>query len=92
MKGFEYEGKQIYFLDGQGKDISFERWRVNLYYSDYQAKTIFLNSQAEYDKFMQEHQPLCYSDYATFKKQFRGEPAYYSPKYSQWAREQEAIK
>ena len=69
MKGFEFEGKRIYFMDGRGKDISFERWRVSLYYNHHQAATHFLPSQAEYDAFLTEHQADCYDDYDKFRAQ-----------------------
>ena len=66
--GFAFEGKQIYFIEGRGKDISFDRWRVTLYYAPNFALTHFLPTQKEYDDFMREHQPLCYEDYNNYKE------------------------
>ena len=65
-KGFRFEGKRIYFMDGRGKDISFERWRVSLYYEPHKAATHFLTSQAEYDTFLTTHRPVCYQDYQEY--------------------------
>ena len=67
-RGFSFEGKQIYFMEGRGKDISFDRWRVTLYYEPNFALTHFLPSQEEYDSFIEEHQPFCYDDYNIFKE------------------------
>uniref|UniRef100_A0A6M3J560 Uncharacterized protein n=1 Tax=viral metagenome TaxID=1070528 RepID=A0A6M3J560_9ZZZZ len=65
--GFLFNGKQIYFIDGQGKDISFDRWRVSLYYEPGFAETHFLPSQIEYDDFMEKYQPCCYDNYIAWR-------------------------
>ena len=62
-----FEGEQIYYIDGHGKDISFKRWRVILYYRPGFALTHFLPSQAEYDSFISKYQPFCYEDYNVFR-------------------------
>ncbi len=69
--GFLFEDKQIYFMEGRGKDISFSRWRVTLYYAPNFALTHFLPTQSEYDNFLAQHQPLCYHDYDAFRRKSR---------------------
>lgn len=69
-RGFLFKGKWILFIDGQGKDISYERWRAVLYYHRNFALTHFLNSQAEYDQFLKDHKPHCYSNVEDFDTAF----------------------
>jgi len=66
-QGFKFEGKRIYYIDAQGKDISFDRWRVSLYYAPHLAATHFLSSQAEYDRFLEDHRPDTFSEYEDFR-------------------------
>jgi len=66
--GFKYQGMNIYYLDLLGKDISFERWRINLYYKPNYAYTEFFVSEKDYYYFFDIHKKQCYSDYAEFCK------------------------
>ncbi len=65
--GFMFEDKRIHFIDGHGKDISFNRWRVILYYRPGFALPHFLDSQVEYDNFINKYQPFYYEDYSVFR-------------------------
>jgi hypothetical protein len=69
VKGFDFKNRKIYFIDAQGKDVSFNRWRVNLYYARNFALTHFLNSQTEYEAFINEHKADCYTDFEEFQLQ-----------------------
>ena len=60
--------RRIYFIDGRGKDVSFNRWRVTLYYGGNFAATHFLTSETEYDSFIKRNTPFCYADYAEFRE------------------------
>ena len=66
--GFFFDGRKIYFIDPHGKDISFERWRVCLYYDRNHASTAFFDTEEEYTKFLSEHMSKCYSDFLEFQK------------------------
>ena len=66
--GFIHEDKKIMYIDPHGKDISFERWRLTLYYQPGFALTHFADSQKEYDDFIAEHKQYCYEDYAEYKQ------------------------
>ena len=66
--GFIHEGKRVYYMDKHGKDISFPRWRVVLYYASHLAMTHFLPSQADYDEFLSTHAKYCYSSYDEFRE------------------------
>lgn len=70
-EGFKYEGKRIYFIDGEGKDISFERWRATLYYEPNYAVTVFFDTPNDYNMFLQSHDSQCYKDYTDFVKDWR---------------------
>jgi hypothetical protein len=59
--------RRIYFIDGRGKDISFNRWRVTLYYDGNFAATHFLTSEIEYNSFIKRNSPACYGDYSDFR-------------------------
>ena len=67
-KGFGYKGKMIYYIDRLGKDISFERWRLDLYYDRNHAKTVFFSSEKEYNDFIEKNSYNCYEDFITFKE------------------------
>ncbi len=64
--GFEYkeawdsEPVMVFYLDPQGKDISFERWRITLYYAPNFAKTHFEPNEEAYNMFLAEHKEGCY--------------------------------
>ena len=66
--GFEHDNKRIYYLDCQGKDISFERWRISGYYAHHLATTIFFESESEYNAFIEKNQPFCYDDYRDYRQ------------------------
>ena len=67
-KGFGYKGKMIYYIDRLGKDISFERWRLDLYYDRNHAKTVFFSSEEEYNDFVEKNSYNCYEDFTMFKE------------------------
>lgn len=71
--GFRSQNRQIFLMDAQGKDISFERWRITLYYHPNYAATHFLQSEAEYNEFLKKYQPYCYSDYQEFRTDYEKE-------------------
>jgi hypothetical protein len=64
--GFNYNGKRIYFLDSHGKDISFPRWRVILFYARNFGETVFFPSQKEHDDFITSQHQYCYDTYEAF--------------------------
>lgn len=64
--GVMMAGECIYFVDPLGKDVSFDRWRVNCYYAPNLAMTHSLPSEGEYDAFLAYHSPYCYGDYQEF--------------------------
>ena len=77
----EKNTQQIYFIEAKGKDISFDRWRFELYYAKNYAMTHFEPSQAAADAFMAKHAPLCYPDYDEFSSSEHGvNHAHYMPK------------
>ena len=61
------KGRRIYFIGAKGKDISFNRWRVTLYYDGNFAATHFLTSEGEYNSFIKRNSPACYNDYSEFR-------------------------
>ena len=67
-KGFGYKGKTIYYIDKLGKDISFERWRLDLYCDRNHAKTVFFNLEKEYNNFIEKNSYSCYGDFTVFKE------------------------
>jgi hypothetical protein len=69
-EGYKHNQRIIFFIDPRGKDISFGRWRVHLYYHPNYAETFFLNSQEEYEKYLSKHEPLCYESYEKFCSDF----------------------
>ena len=73
--GFLYsdEGKRrrIYFIEGRGKDISYERWRVTLYYEPNFAMTAFFDSAEAYERFVKAHAPQCFDDYVEFQREWK---------------------
>lgn len=66
-QGFRHEGKRIFFIEGKGKDISFERWRVTLYYEPHLAKTFFFPSEKAYETFLRENLPKTFEHYEDFR-------------------------
>jgi len=71
--GFELYTKRIYYIDARGKDISFDRWRVCLYYAGNMAATYLFETEQEYLDFIERHSPSCYSDYEDFRKDWDNE-------------------
>lgn len=64
------KAKRIFFMEAKGKDISFPRWRICLYYKSHLAATHFEYSQEAYDNFIAKNAGACYSDYAAFRNNF----------------------
>lgn len=58
VEGFEFEGERIVLIEPRGKDVSFPRWRVIGYYA---PRTLFFDSQAEYDSFLADVSSKCLS-------------------------------
>lgn len=54
-----------YYIDAQGKDASFDRWRICLYYRRNFAETLFFQSEKEYDLFLNTH-TNGFKDYSSF--------------------------
>jgi hypothetical protein len=81
--GFIYTGefnpnepRNVLFMECKGKDISFPRWRIALYYAAHLAETHFSYSEADYNAFIAKHAPFCFSDFTEFSELFEPkEPA-----------------
>lgn len=71
VDGFTHDAKQIYHMESKGKDISFDRWRIALYYEPNYASTVFFGSQPAYDAFITRHIGECYPDYSDFVADWR---------------------
>ena len=69
--GFLHNGRRIFFMEPRGKDISYERWRVTLYYARNFAETHFLPSHEEYDSFLQKHVGVCYERFDYFLRDLK---------------------
>lgn len=67
-EGFNYGGKQIYFVEPHGKDISFPRYRASLYYDGCLAMTEFFHTQEAYEAFMAEAKKHTFAEYADFRE------------------------
>ena len=65
--GFLFGDIRIHFIDAQGKDASFNRWRTTLYYQTGFALTHFFYSEKEYSAFLSEKLRFCYTDYEEYK-------------------------
>jgi hypothetical protein len=70
-KGFTWGNRQIGFIEWKGKDISFPRWRADFYYAPHLAETVFFDTELAYLEFQEESAKHTYSDYATFRKEWR---------------------
>ena len=72
LEGFEYfdtdtqEKRRIYYIEEKGKDASFERWRLELYYQPSFACTCFCNSLESYEEFLKKYKPFCFQDYVEY--------------------------
>lgn len=66
--GFAYEGKTIYFVEAKGKDISYARWRADLYYKGHMASTAFFQTEATYNNFLAEAAKHTFEEYSDFRK------------------------
>jgi hypothetical protein len=65
--GFKHNGRTIFYMDQKGKDISFERWRVCLYYAPHYAATHFEPTAEAYNKFISGNVLNTYEDYGQFR-------------------------
>lgn len=71
-EGFEYfdtdtqEKRRIYYIEEKGKDTSFDRWRLCLYYQPNFACTTFFYSKEDYEYFLKRHKQDCYPDYVEY--------------------------
>lgn len=63
--------RRIYYIEKRGKDISFPRWRLTLYYAPNFATTILFYLQAEYEQYLLDNERFCYSDFEEFQKDWR---------------------
>lgn len=64
--------RRISFMEPMGKDISFERWRITLYYHRHFAATAFFDNAVEYEAFIKKHAAECYEDYSQFVSKIEG--------------------
>ena len=67
-QGFLFKNKKIKFLEGLGKDASFDRWRLILYYAPGLAETHFSYSEVDYKNFISTNSKYVYSDYDEYLK------------------------
>jgi hypothetical protein len=65
--GFNYGGQPIFFTEGKGKDVSFNRWRVCLYFAPCFALTEFFDTQEAYDAFLVEAAKHTFPTYAEYR-------------------------
>lgn len=77
-KGFEYTDiltdppakRHVFFIDKHGKDCSFERWRLCLYYLSHCAATHFEPTEQAYNDFIAKCEPDCYQNYDDYRATF----------------------
>lgn len=67
-EGFNWGGKQIFYVEAKGKDVSFNRWRVCFYYAPCLAHTEFFETQDGYDAFLAEAAKHTFPTYAEYRK------------------------
>lgn len=60
-------GHRAYFLEGHGKDISFDRWRVSAYYAPNLAETLFFPSDDDYQRFLRDAEGRVYTDFGDYR-------------------------
>lgn len=61
---FSENTQRVYFMEYKGKDISFDRWRFDLYYAPNFAMTHFEYSENAAMEFLNNHKAECFSDYS----------------------------
>lgn len=66
-QGYQHGDHLVMFIDVMGKDISFPRWRVNLYYASNLAETVFFNSEKEYVDYIDEFKSYVYQNYTDYR-------------------------
>ena len=66
-QGFNYGGNHIFFVEAKGKDVSFNRWRMCLYYAPCLALTEFFETQEGYDAFLDEAAKHTFPSYAEYR-------------------------
>ena len=66
-QGFVFGDHRIYFTEGKGKDISFDRWRMCLYYEPHLALTEFFRTEKAYNEFLANSKKCSYESYAEFR-------------------------
>ena len=69
--GFLHNGRRIFYMEPRGKDISFERWRITLYYAVNYAETHFLPTQEDYDSFTKKYADNCYENFEDFRNKLQ---------------------
>ena len=70
-KGFKIKNNKIaYYLDLQGKDISFNRYRIYAYYASHFAQTIMFNTEKRYLAFIERFKNNCWinDEYSIFRQ------------------------
>lgn len=67
-EGFNWGGKQIFFVEAKGKDVSFNRWRMCFYYAPCLAHTEFFETQEGYDAFLVEAAKHTFPTYAEYRE------------------------
>jgi hypothetical protein len=66
-QGFTHGKRRIYYIEAKGKDISFSRWRVELFYAPHYAETFFLADKEAYNNFIENHNAHTYATYQDFR-------------------------
>lgn len=58
--------KRAFFLDCEGKDFGFNRWRIDAYYDPHFAETLFFGSEKEYKTFIDKARDSVFLDYTAY--------------------------
>lgn len=68
MTGFIYKGVRVYYIEALGEDETFNRRRIELYYSPNYARTVLFETEEGYEKFLEIHKEEVYDTYTRFKE------------------------
>ena len=79
-KGFDYVAipvgiVNVKFMDLKGKDAGVARYRIDCYYEDGRAFTVFKYTAEDYYRFIADHIAACYETYEEFKARKTNEQA-----------------
>ena len=59
--------QRVFYMECKGRDISFPRWRIDLYYDLHLAMTHFEENETDYLAFIERHKEQCFDDYTAYK-------------------------